>query len=148
MCLRQSFPLMQLLPMCSENAKSQLEAVIEHLVERQGQPRGAQLYAIHLSDQKGWSQDPPLPRPHLRVGSGSKDVSLEIPAYMRSSKGKQAFFLYFCMCHCYMWVCPHLLQSKIVLHCCYCCTFHHIIALCYGTPWFTVLTGLRWRVFT
>jgi len=91
MCLRQSFPLMQLLPMCSENAKAQLEAVIEHLVERQGQPRGAQLYAIHLSDQKGWSQDPPLPRPHLRVGSGSKGILLEIAAYLRLSKGKQLF---------------------------------------------------------
>ena len=38
---------------CSRNAKSQPETVIEHLVGRQGQPRGAQLYAM--------SQDPPLP---------------------------------------------------------------------------------------
>ena len=35
------------------NAKSQLESVIEHLVGRQDQPRGAQLHAIHLSGQKG-----------------------------------------------------------------------------------------------
>jgi len=48
--------------------------VIEHLVGRQGQPRGAQVHAMPLSDQKGWSQDPPLPRPHLRVGSGGKGV--------------------------------------------------------------------------
>ena len=57
---------------------SQLEAMIEHLVGRQGQPRGAQLHAVHLSDQKGWSQDPSLPRPHLRVGIGGKGISLEI----------------------------------------------------------------------
>jgi len=44
--------------------------VIEHLVGRQGQTRGAQLHTIHLSDWKGWSQDPPLPRPHLRVANG------------------------------------------------------------------------------
>ena len=57
---------------CSRNAKSCFEPVIEHLVGRQGQPRGAQVYAMCLSDSKGWSQDPPLPRPHLRVGSGGK----------------------------------------------------------------------------
>ena len=27
---------------------------------KQGQPRGAQLCAVYLSDQKRWSQDPPL----------------------------------------------------------------------------------------
>jgi len=41
----QVFPL--LLENCSGNAKSQLEAVTEHLVERQGQPRGAQVHAMH-----------------------------------------------------------------------------------------------------
>ncbi|XP_052522490.1 ecotropic viral integration site 5 protein homolog isoform X2 [Tympanuchus pallidicinctus] len=34
-----------------------------------GQPGGAQLHAMHLGDWKGWSQDPVLPRPHLRAGS-------------------------------------------------------------------------------
>ena len=76
---------------CNGNAKSQLETVIEHLVGRQGQPKGAQVHAMHLSDQKGWSQDPLLPRPHLRVGSGGEGVLLEIPAYLRPSKGKQTF---------------------------------------------------------
>ena len=42
---------------------------------RQGQTRGAQVKAMHLNDQKGWSQDPPLPRPHLRAGSASEYVS-------------------------------------------------------------------------
>ena len=61
----------------SGNAKSQLETVIEHLVGRQGQPRRAQVYAMQLSDQKGWSQDPPLPRPHLRVGSRGEGISCQ-----------------------------------------------------------------------
>ena len=47
------------------------------------------MQAMHLSHQKGWSQDPPLPRPHLRVGSGGKDILLEIPTYLRPSKAKQ-----------------------------------------------------------
>jgi len=63
--------------------------VIEHLVGRQDQPRGAQVHAVYLSDQKGWSQDPPLPRPCLRVDSGGKVISPEISAYLRPSKGKQ-----------------------------------------------------------
>jgi len=60
---------------CSRNAESQPEAVMEHLMGRQGQPRGAQVQAMNLSDQKGWSQDPPLPSPHLRVGSGGEGIS-------------------------------------------------------------------------
>ena len=44
---------------------------------------------MNLSDQKGWSQDPPLPRPHLRVGSGSKDSFLDIPVYLSPAEGKQ-----------------------------------------------------------
>ena len=43
---------------------------------------------MYLSDWKGWSQDAPLPRPHLRVGSGGEGVLLEIPAYLRPSEGK------------------------------------------------------------
>lgn len=56
----------------SGNAKSWPETVIEHLMGRQGQPRGAQVHAMYLSDWKEWSQDPSLPRPHLGIGSGSK----------------------------------------------------------------------------
>ena len=56
---------------------------------RQGQPRGAQVHAMQLSDQKGWNQDPPLLRPHLRVGSEGIDISLEIPMYFRPFVGKQ-----------------------------------------------------------
>ena len=66
-----------------------LETMTEHLVGRQGQPRGAQVNAMNLSDQKLWSQDPPLPSPHLRVGSGGEGVLLEISAYLRPSKGKR-----------------------------------------------------------
>ena len=112
----------------SRNAKSWPEAVIEHLVGRQGQPRGAQVYAMQLSDWKGWSQDPPLPSLHLRVGSGGEGVLLEIPAYLRPSKGKQLFSLHFCVHGCCIWACYHLLQLMTVLLY-LCCTFHHIIVL-------------------
>ena len=59
----------------SGNTKSHLEPVIEHLVGRQDQPREAQVQAMHLSDWKGWSQDPPFPRHHLRVGRGGESFS-------------------------------------------------------------------------
>jgi len=62
-------------------------------VRRQGQPRGAQVQAMCLIDSEGWSQDPALPSPHLRVGSGGEGIFLEIPAYWRSSNGKQFFFV-------------------------------------------------------
>ena len=77
---------------CSRNAKSWPEAVIEHLVGRQGQLKGSQLHAMHLSDQKEWILAPPLPRPHLRVGSGGRGILLKIPMYPGPSKCKQIFF--------------------------------------------------------
>ena len=40
-------------PLCSGNAESWPEAVTEHLVGMQGQPRGAQVQAVHLSEPKG-----------------------------------------------------------------------------------------------
>ena len=82
--------LYEKLPWCSRNVE-QPEAVMENLVGRQGQPREAQLHAMYLSERKGWSQDPPLPRIHLSIGSGHKGILLEIPAYLRSSEGKQLF---------------------------------------------------------
>ena len=42
-----------------------------------------------MSDQKGWSQDPPLPRAHLRVGNVGEGISLEISVYLGPHKGKQ-----------------------------------------------------------
>ena len=74
---------------CSGSAKSWPEAVIEHLVGRQGQPRGAQLHVMYLSDQKGWILAPALSRPLVRVGSGGKGILLEIFVYLRPSEGKQ-----------------------------------------------------------
>ena len=55
---------------------------------RQGQPRGAQVHVMHVSDWKGWSQDPLLPRSHLRVGSGDKSVLFLISVYLRFSEAK------------------------------------------------------------
>ena len=63
--------------------------MIEQLVGRQGQPRGAQVHVMHLSDCTWWSQDPPLSKPHLRVGSRGRGVLLEIPGYLRPLEGKQ-----------------------------------------------------------
>jgi len=83
------------MPQCSRNADSQLAPVMEHLVGRQGQPRGAQVHAMYPSDWKGWSQDPPLPSPHLRLGSGGEGILLEIPVCLGPSEGKQLFFLCF-----------------------------------------------------
>jgi len=40
---------------CSRNARSQLETVVEHLVGRQGQLKGAQVHAMCLGDWKRWS---------------------------------------------------------------------------------------------
>jgi len=47
--------------------------------------------ALQLSEQKGWILTPPLPRPHLRVGSGGKSILLEISAYLRCSGSKYLF---------------------------------------------------------
>jgi len=62
--------------------------MVENLVGRQGQPRGAQVHAAHLSDWKKWNQDPPLSRPLLMAGSGDRSILLEIPTYLNLSKGK------------------------------------------------------------
>lgn len=81
----------------------------EHLVGRQDQLREAQVHAIQMSDWKGWSQDPTLTRPHLSAGSGGEGFLLEIPALLRSSKGKQIFF------HCfYVYGCC----TECILTCC------------------------------
>lgn len=32
-----------------------------------------------------------IPSPHLRIGSGGKGVLLEIPAHLKTSKGKELF---------------------------------------------------------
>jgi len=91
--------------MCSGNAKSGLDSMIEHLMGRQGQPRQAQLRAMYLCVQKGWSQDPLLPRSCLRAGSGGKSILLKIPVYLRPTEGKRFSVL-----------CPSL-SSWLVLIC-------------------------------
>ena len=69
--------------------------MIEHLVGRQGQPRGAQLHAMQCIERpEGLSQDASLPSPHLRAGSGGEGISLENPECLRPSKGKQLFPLF------------------------------------------------------
>jgi len=63
--------------------------MIEHLVGRQGQPRGTQVHAMYRDDWKGRSQDAPLPRPHLRIGSGGEGILLEISVYLRTLQAFQ-----------------------------------------------------------
>ena len=113
---------------CSENAESWPDPVIEHLVGGQGQSRGAQVHAMYLSDQKEWSQDPSLPRLHLRAGSGDESVSLYI--CMSLSPGGllkvRSFFCCFCIYSCCILACSHLVQHRIVPHHCFCCIFHCI----------------------
>ena len=84
---------------CSRNAKSGLTSDWAS-GGRRGQPRGAQVHAMQPSDWKGWSQDPPLPRPHLRVGSGGEGVFLGVLVYQWLSEGKQLCGFFGCVCVC------------------------------------------------
>jgi len=100
------------------------------------------VHAMHLSGQKGWSQDPPLPRPHLRVGSGRGGFLLEIPVYLRSSKGRQIFFSFVSLSTSAVF--GFILQPRTLLPCYCCCAFHLIIVLhCPSTsiPLICVLCG-------
>uniref|UniRef100_A0A8C9ELT5 Peroxisomal trans-2-enoyl-CoA reductase n=1 Tax=Pavo cristatus TaxID=9049 RepID=A0A8C9ELT5_PAVCR len=82
---------------------------------------GAQVHAVHLSNKKGWSQDPRLPRFHLRVGSGGKGVLVEVLAYLRPSEGKQLLFFI-----SVVGAFGHVLSCCSLGLCCHCCTFHHV----------------------
>ena len=48
---------------------------------------------MHVSDRKVWSQDPPLPRPYLRVDSGGEGIMMETLMYLRPSEGEQLLSL-------------------------------------------------------
>jgi len=55
---------------------------------------------MHLSNQKVWSQDPPLPRPHLRVSSqGSSSFFVvdctSLGLFLVIRRGEPIFLLYF-----------------------------------------------------
>ena len=112
----QSLDPSLLVSSCSRNAKSQPEPVMEHLVGRQGQPRELRCMQCNHWVTEGLGQDAPLPRPHLRAGSGSEGISLGIPVYLRPSKGKSKLFFSICFCidSCYIWLYPHLLQRRAV----------------------------------
>jgi len=96
---------------CCRNAESQLEPVIEHVVGRQGQPSGAQVHAM--------SQDPPIPTPHLRAGSGGNGSFLEISPFLKVS----SFFFY---------LCAHVVVFEQILNCCSlvsCCSAAVVVML-------------------
>lgn len=82
---------------------------------RHSQHREAHVHAMHVSDWKGWSQEPSPPSAYLRVGSGGISILLDIPASWRLSKGKQIFFPCFCIWSCCVWACPHLLWLRTLL---------------------------------
>ena len=113
----------------SRDAESWPEPVIEHLVERQGQPREAQVQAMYLSDWKECNQDPPPHRLYLRFGSGHESVLLEIFTYVRPSKGKQLFSFVFVS----MVAVLGLILTCSSLGLCYptviCCVFHRFTVL-------------------
>jgi len=48
-----------------------------------------------MCDWREKSQDPFLPKPHLRVGSGDKGIFLGISVYLRPSEGKQLLSFFF-----------------------------------------------------
>ena len=92
--------------------------MIEHLVGRQGQARGAQVHATDLNDWKCWSQDPSLPRPHLKVGSGGKSILLEMAAYLRLSVGKEIGFFFCCCWFVCLFVFCFFVHSCCISACC------------------------------
>ena len=106
------------------NAKSWPEAVIEHLVGRQGQPRGAQVCVMQctwVTGRGGPGSSPP--RPHFRVGSGGEGI---LPAW--GLPKVSGFSSFVCVHSCCVWTCSDLLQPRVMPLCYYCCAFHHIMA--------------------
>ena len=113
---------------CSRNAESWPEAVMEHLVGRQGQPRGAQVHAVLLSGE-GLEPGFTSSRPHLRAGSGGEGILWEIPEYLRPSSGKQLLSFTFvsvaavqdftAMRHCYTFHFVTVAKSEIAGYDCY-----------------------------
>ena len=68
---------------------SQPEAVIEHLVGRQGQPRGAQLYAVHLCDGRAGARIHPFP---VLISGLAVELGGSLwRSYLKSSEDKQLF---------------------------------------------------------
>jgi len=84
--------------MCSGNAKSWLEAVIEHLVGRQVQPRASQVCAMQPDGMELGSA--PTQTSFKDWQGEAKSILLEISAYQRPSEGEQR--LHFCAYICCM----------------------------------------------
>ena len=81
------------------------------------------MHVMYLSEWKGWSQDPPLPRSHLRVGRGGKGILLEIPTHLKPSEGKQILsFVSVPMAVAFD-------QILALLLCCCRLAFHHVTGL-------------------
>ena len=103
---------------CRRNAKSQLEAVMEHLVGRQGQPRGAQVHAMQCTCVTR--------RAGVRIHPFPPSLKGRHWRYLRPSEGKQHFPL--------VSVPTAVACEQILTRCspwpyCHCCTFHCITHL-------------------
>jgi len=106
---------------------------------------------MQLIDWEEWSQDASLPRPHLRTGSEGEGISLEIPACLRPSEGKQ--LLSFISVHtavAFEQILPCCSSSTLLL-CCHCWAFHGVTAgklvdthtvLCSEHSWACGIPGL------
>jgi len=53
-----------------------------------------------LSDQKGWSQDPPPPSPHLRLGSEGEGIVAGDPCLPEAFQRYASLFLCFSIYSC------------------------------------------------
>jgi len=111
---------------CSRNTKSLPEAVMG----KQSQPRGAQVYAMYLRDQKGDDGARIHPfQTSFKVGSGGRGILLEIPVCLRYSKGKQIFFFPLFLCQWLLYLGLSLLQLRTLLPCYHCCALRCILML-------------------
>lgn len=95
----------------------------EHLTGKQGQDRGAQMYAMHLSD---WILVPPLPRLHWSVGSGGEGMLPADPCLPEVFWRYVSAFIYSHILCCHIWANAHSLLPGILLYCCHCCALHCI----------------------
>ena len=113
----------------NENAESWPEPVIEHLVGRQGQPRGAQVHAMHWVTGRGGARIHLFPELFKGLAKEMRTSFVGDPCIPEAFQRQAALFLCFCICGCCIWAHSCLLQPKTLPPHYYCGTFHPIIAL-------------------
>lgn len=96
---------------CSSNAKSQFETMIEHLVGRQGQPRGARCKQFTWMTARGIAGIHPIPDLIWGLAVEMRESLTGDPCLPEAFWRYVEFFLCFSACKCYIWASPHLLLS-------------------------------------